>query len=287
MPNGKVFGIVAIKGGVGKTTLTANIGSVLSNEFNKRVLIVDGNFSTPHLGLSLGLINPKISLQNVLSNEASVFHALHKHPSGFYIIPGALSSKKINPLLLKDKISELRDYFDIIFIDSSPSLNDEMLATIMASDELIVVTSQDYPTLHSTIHAVKIAKERKTPINGLVVNKSRNKKFELSIEDIEKATGVPVLSVLPDDVKVLESAANTTPTAIYSPKRKITKKYKKLGASLINENYVENPIAEKFKSKIGKTISSLKSSKKKISSMKNKLLKKLKKGGKNGKETIK
>lgn len=219
----KVIGIVAIKGGVGKTTIATNLGALLATQFEKRVVIVDANFSTPHVGISLGIAQPKITIHDVLEKRASIFDALYQHEKGFYVIPGKLSPREVRPLLLKEEIEKLKAYFHYVIIDSSPSLNDEALATLLSSDDIIVVSSQDYPTISSTLHAVQLATKRKTPISGIVLNKSRKKKYELSTEEIEDLAGVPVIATLPDDEKVLEALSMWTPVVLHSPKRKITK----------------------------------------------------------------
>lgn len=235
----KVIGIISLKGGVGKTSSVANLGAALVG-FGKKVLVVDANFSAPNLGLHLGLPNPEITLHDVLLNRASINEAIYEHSAGFHLIPGAYISRKVDPFKLKDKIRHLRDHYDAILIDSSPNLNDEMLSAMMASDMLLVVTSPDYPTLSATLRAVRLAKQKKTPISGLILNRVRNKKFELSIEDIEEAAEVPVISVLPEDIKIPESIANTTPVTLHRPKSASAVEYKKLAASLIGEKY-EDP----------------------------------------------
>jgi len=161
---GRVFGVVALKGGVGKTTVVTNLGATLSETYDKKVLLIDGNFSTPHLGIHLGIINPPHNLHPVLNNEYSIYEAIYQHPLGFHVIPGKLSPSPIDHFSLRDKIEPLRQIYDVIIIDSSPSLNNEMAATMHASDDIVVVSSPDYPTLSSTLHAVKIARERETPI---------------------------------------------------------------------------------------------------------------------------
>jgi septum site-determining protein MinD len=288
-----VLGVIGIKGGVGKTTFTSNLGSAISSEFKKRVLIIDANFDTPHLGISLGLTEPEVTLHHVLSNQASVFDALYQHPSGVFLLPGSLSPFEVDPLGLKDAVSELRDYFDVILIDSSPSLDNKILGTMIASDKLIVVSSPDYPTLSSTLHAVRIARERETPILGIVINRSRGKRFELTPDEISDASGIPILAVLPDDIKVLESLSMTTPTVLFSPRRKISKEYVRLGANLIGENPRKNSALFKISAKVRDLSSEIK---KKISSVKESIRKRKKrkkevskyaskkklKGGKNG-----
>ena len=234
---GKIIGVISLKGGVGKTSSVANLGAILASEFNKKVLVVDANFSAPNLALHLGLVNPKVTIHDVLLDKAKVYEAIHQHPAGFHFIPADYLHKKINPYTLKKKISCLKDYYDFIFIDSSPNLNEEMLATMLASDELLVVTNPDYPTLSTTLKAIRVAKQKRTPITGLILNKVRHKKFELSMRDIEDAAQVPVLGILPEDARVPESIAYTNPVSLYKPYSDSAIEFKKLAAYLIGEKY--------------------------------------------------
>lgn len=238
----KVIGVISIKGGVGKTTVVSNLGAVLAGQFGKKVLLVDGNMTAPNLGLHLGVLDSAKTLHDVIYDHVPITDAVLKSSYGFDILPSALAprknqQKRINPYKLHNRLLRIRGDYDFIVIDSSPNLNDEMLSAMIASDELVVVTSPDYPTLSCTMHAIKVAKERKTPINGLVLNKVRNRKFELSVKDIEAATGVPVLSVIDDDVKVLEALSKTTPASLAAPKKDFSVAYCSLAAKLAGEEY--------------------------------------------------
>ena len=119
---------------------------------------------------------------------------------------------------------------------------------MMASDELMVVTTPDYPTLSTTLRAVKLAKQKRTPISGLILNKVHNKKFELSIEDIEEATNVPVLAMLPYDVNVLEALSQATPSTLHKERSDSSIEYKKLAAALIGEEYNDPRFMPRLKS---------------------------------------
>jgi septum site-determining protein MinD len=191
------------------------------------------------------MLDSKHTLHDVLYNHAPIRDAICESGHGFDVLTSSLAPTKkqqgrINPYKLHNRISQIKRDYDFIIIDSSPNLNDEMLSTMIASDELLVVTSPDYPTLSCTMNAIKVAKEKKTPIAGLVLNKVRDKKFELSAKDIEDTTGVPVLSVINDDVKVLEALSKTTPAAACAPKRKFSIAYTGLAANLAGEEY-EDP----------------------------------------------
>lgn len=232
----KVIGIISLKGGVGKTSSVVALGSAIS-DFGRKVLLVDGNLSAPNLGLHLDLINPEITLHHVLSRKANIQDAVYELGK-FDVIPSSVFHKmKINPLKLRDKIRALKRKYDFVLIDSSPALNIETLAVMLASDELLVVTTPDYPSLSTTLKAVKLAKQRGTLINGLILNKVYNNNFELSLKDIEKTAEVPVLAVIPHDINVLKALSEFTPSTSYKPKSKASVEYKKLAASLIGEKY--------------------------------------------------
>lgn len=243
---GKILGIISIKGGVGKTTLTSNLGAALA-EFGKKILIVDANITAPNLGYHVGLSKPKTTLHHVLSEEADIGEAVYEYSENLHMIPGSAIGRPVNPLRLKAKIQKLRDYYDFILLDSSPNLNEEMLGTMLASDELLVVTSTDYPTLAMTLHAVKVARERKTPITGLIMNRVRGKNFELSIEDVEKAAKVPVIGYVPEDLSVPRALAEVSPAVVMYGNSDASVEVKKIAASIMGEKYKDTRVKSKIK----------------------------------------
>ena len=237
MAEPKVFGIISIKGGTGKTSLVSNLGTALAEEFDRKVLMIDANFSAPTLGLHFGLIDPETTIHDVLMDKVNPSGAVYEVTKNLHIIPASLKGRRINPFALKEKVGRLKKSYDVILIDSSPNLDEEILSRMIASDQLLVVTNPDHPTLSTTLRAVKIAKEKQTPITGIIINKVRNKKFELSLEEIEKASGVPVIAVIRDDVRIQEGLAHNTPIVIYKQRSAPSIEIKKLAASLINERY--------------------------------------------------
>jgi len=245
MAKPKTIGIISIKGGVGKTSAVGALGAALANHFDKRVLLVDANFSAPNLGLHMGLVNPEVTLHDVLNNKKDIKEAVYETEHGFHMIPGALIGKQVNPFKLKDKLKPLRKHYDIILIDSSPTLNEEILATMIASDELFVVTTPDHVTLGTTLRAVKLAKQKKTPINGLILNKVHGREFELSLEDIEDAAECGVVAVLPHELGILEALSQNMPSTLHK-KSNSTKEYVKFAGALVGEEYKGNTIGERL-----------------------------------------
>ena len=252
---GKVYGVISIKGGVGKTTTIATLGSALASIFNKKVLLVDANFSAPNLGLHLGIMSSGNTIHDVLKGRCDIKNAVYDTDFGFHFLPADLKgSGKIPHLQLKKHIDKIKDDYDIVLIDSSPNLNNEVLATMMASDDLLVVTTPDYPTLSCTMRAVKVAKRRKTPILGLILNRVYNKKFELTLDDVEESAEVPVLALLPHDIKIVEALSEVTPATLHAPKSDAVVEYCKLAGCLVGEDFEDPRFMAKIKSLFNKKL---------------------------------
>ena len=232
----KVIGVLSLKGGVGKTSVVSSLGDALS-DFGKKVLLVDANYSAPNLALHFNIIDPLVTLHHVLSRKANIKDSIHSTDK-LDIIPSSIfSNMQINPFILKDKLNQLRKKYDFILIDSAPSINEEVLSVILASDSLIFVTTPDHPTLSSTLKSIRLAKGRGAVIDGLILNKVHNKDFELSIQDIEKTIEVPVLAVIPYNIEVLRSLSKFIPFTSHKPRAEGSMEYKKLAGVFAGQKY--------------------------------------------------
>lgn len=228
---GKTIGIVSLKGGVGKTTSTASLGSALAN-LGKKVLLVDANFTAPNLGLHFDIIDPETTLHHVMTKKANIADAIQT-VGNLDILPCSIFGRfNISPLRLKSHLSSLKRKYDYILIDSSPSLNDETLAAMFASDEILVVSTPDIPTLSMSMKAIKLAKQRGTPISGMILTKVYGKDFEIPLKDIQKTAEVPIMAVIPHDIKVPEALSAASSYVNHKPKRKGSREYIKLAQTL-------------------------------------------------------
>lgn len=210
----KTLGFISLKGGVGKTTLSAAVATHLVNAYHKKVLLIDANFSAPNLGLHMNIVSPRRTIHDVLNGD-SVSSAIHQQ-YGVDVIPGNfLHSKEINPMLLKDKIGHLKNNYDFVVLDSSPSLNEEMLSTIIASDHIFAVSTPDYPTLSCTMRAAQLAKQRHRPISGIIVNQSHGS-YDVSLQEIQESTGIPVVAKIKyDDIQHM-ALAERVPAPLFA-----------------------------------------------------------------------
>jgi len=233
---GVSIGIFSLKGGVGKTTAVVSLGSAIAG-FGKKVLLIDGNISSPNLGLHLEIVEPEVSLQDVLEKKVNPPQAIH-NLGKFDILPASIFGNiKVNPLLMKERIRNLKRSYDYILIDSSPALDNETLGAMIASDEILIVTTPDHPTLSTTLKALKLAKQRGTPISGIILNKVHNRKFEISPEYIETTLETPIMAIIPHDINFLKALSNFKPSVEFKPNSEASQEYKKLAATLIGEKY--------------------------------------------------
>ena len=213
---GKVLGFISIKGGVGKTTVSSSLAADLANRYGKKVLLIDANYSAPNLGLHMDVVSPKETIHHVLDGRAKLKDAIHER-HGVDVVPGAYHyDKPLNYFKLRDKINHAKKKYDFVVIDSSPSLNEELLSTMLASDKLFVITTPDYPTLSCSLSAARLAKKRGKPIAGMIVNKIRDPKYELTLKDIEETLEIPVVARIPDDKRSVRALFHRKPMSLYS-----------------------------------------------------------------------
>lgn len=243
---GKTIGVVSLKGGVGKTSSVVSLGSALS-DFGKKVLLVDADFSSPNLGMHLNLVDPEFTLNHVLSGKANLRHAIYKHEK-FDVLPASIFNRmRFSPLNLRNKLRSAKSRYDYILIDSAPSLNEEALSVLLASDEIFVVATPDASSLSSVLKSIKKAKMGGTPINGLILNKVHGKDFEVNMEDMEEVSGVPILARIPHDVNIKRAQSMFVPSNVYRPLSKASIEFKKLAAMLVGEKFKPFNVLDLFR----------------------------------------
>lgn len=243
----KVIGIVSAKGGVGKTTATINIGASAVNLFKKSVLILDTNINTGNLGLNLGLTYHPVSMYNIIKDPLSILHSVHKHRSGLHVIPSSLvnDKRKIKPVELNKKLKSLNNY-DLILLDSAPGTGDDTKIAIKAADSLLLVVTPDFPTLGTAIKTVELAKKLKTPVKGVIINRVKNKKYELTQKYIERTLGLPVISIIPEDQAIHESLAARAPVVLYNRNARASKSFRELSAKMLGKNPRKGNVISRF-----------------------------------------
>lgn len=240
MPNGekenRIIGIVSAKGGVGKTTTAINLGAAAVNTFNKSVLVLDTNINTGNLGLNLGLTYHPVSMRSIIKDPISILHSVHKHKSGLHVIPSSLvtEKKKVNTASLRKKLKKLNNY-DLILLDSAPGTGDDAQIAMKVADGLLLVVTPDMPAIGTVIKTMEMAKRLKVPVHGVVLNKVKGKKYEITVRNIETALGVPVIAIVPEDPSVQEAVYARMPVVLHKSRAPCSVSFKKLSAKILGK----------------------------------------------------
>ncbi len=248
----RIIVITSGKGGVGKTTTAINLGAAI-NYFGKDVLIIDGNLSTPNIGIHLNSPEVPINLNEVLLKKAEVFEAVYEHESGIKIMPSSLSIKelkKIKPERMKDFKKDFKKISDYVIVDSVAGLGIEAMSVIEMADELIIVTNPEIPAITDALKTIKIAEQLKKPILGIIITKVKKNKIEMQPETVKEMLEVPILGMIPEDINIQKSLNLKGAVINTHPKSKSARAYKEIAAKLLNVAYNSDKDKEKILTRI-------------------------------------
>jgi len=231
------IGIFSAKGGVGKTTLAANLGAALTTEFNRDVILLDGNISDANLALHFGITYPHLTLNDVLKKKVDIRKAIYLDENGIKIIPSSLGRAKVEPGKIKFLLRDLKDLCEILLIDSPPSLAGETIALMRAVDEVIIVTTPDVPSIAGCVRTLDLAEKNNKKIIGVVLNRVKSKKYETTTEEVESTIGTKIISVVPEDRNIKKSLAIQRPIVLCYPDSPASIRFFRLAAYLVGEEY--------------------------------------------------
>jgi len=235
----RMIAIISGKGGVGKTTTAINLGAAI-NYFKKDVLIIDGNLSTPNVGLHLNSPEVPVNLNHVLLGKADVFEAIYEHRSGIKIIPSSLSIKELKKIK-PEKIKEFKDDFkkisEYIIVDSAAGLGDEASSSIDLADELIIVTNPEIPAITDALKTIKLTEQKKKKVLGVIVTRVKKNKIEIPPSTVKDMLEVPILGMVPEDINVQKSINIKDAVVCIYPKSKASRAYKEIAAKILDLNY--------------------------------------------------
>jgi len=235
------------KGGVGKTTLSSNLAAALT-DFGENVIVMDANLTTPNLGLHLGMHLTPNTLHSVLKGESRLKDAIYPHPYGFKVIPASLGLNDIKGVdvgRLTEVSLKLIGKADYVIMDCAAGLGRETISALAASDETIIVTNPDLPSVTDALKILNLAKETNVKIIGGVINRTRGNLSELTKDEIENLLKIPIIAEIPEDPNVALSIAVKKPLIEFSPYSSAAVEIKKLAAKLSGRKYQEEIIKKK------------------------------------------
>lgn len=250
----KIIVITSGKGGVGKTTTAINLAAAI-NYFGHDVLVIDGNLSTPNVGIHLNAPEVPVTLNHILRGKAEPFEAVYEHESGMKIMPSSLSMKEhrtTRPEKMRDFKKGFQKMADNIIMDSAAGLGIEAFSAMQVADELIIVTNPEMPAITDALKAVKLAQQMKKQIRGVIVTRVQKNDIELTPEVVKEMLEIPILGMVPEDEAVKRSISEKTAVVHSYPKSAAARAYKEIAAKILNIDYDSEKDREKFMERFSK-----------------------------------
>lgn len=233
----RIINICSGKGGVGKTTIAVNLGVSLQ-KMGFHSAIIDCNLTTPHLSLYMNNYRQAKTLNDFLKNEAKISEIVNMHKSGLRFVPASLSINDIigiENVNIKEEIKENFSNLDFVFIDSAPGFGRESLLAMNSSDESILVANPFIPSVVDIAKYSQIAEKNR--ILGIIINRFRNKKYELSKNDVAIFTELPILGTVPEDENILKSVNSRIITSEQNEDFKSSRAFMEIAARLAGVHY--------------------------------------------------
>ena len=208
---GEVIVITSGKGGVGKTTTTANIGAGLS-KFDKKVVVIDTDLGLRNLDVVMGLENLIVyNLVDVIEGTCRLKQALirDKRYENLYLLPYAQTKDNtaISPGQMKKLTSQLKDEFDYILLDCPAGIEQGFQNAIAGADRAIVVTTPEVSAIRDADRIIGLLESNQLKKIDLIINRIRMDMVKrgdmMSVDDVTEILSVPLIGALPDDEQVV------------------------------------------------------------------------------------
>jgi septum site-determining protein MinD len=239
----KVMTVTSGKGGVGKTTATANIGVALAS-LGQKVVCIDSDIGLRNLDVVMGLENRIVyDLVDVVEGRARLRQAMikDKRLPELYLIPAAQTRDKtaISPDDMIRICDELRPETDWILIDSPAGIERGFRNAIAASDSVIIVTNPEVSAVRDADRIIGLLEAEEKGPGKLVINRIKPELVErgdmLATADILEILAVELLGMVPDDESVLISTNRGSPVAL-DPKSKAGQAFRDVAGRLMGQS---------------------------------------------------
>ncbi|MBP2653285.1 MAG: septum site-determining protein MinD [Firmicutes bacterium] len=240
---GEVIVITSGKGGVGKTTTTANLGTGFAL-IGKKVVLVDADIGLRNLDVVMGLENRIVyDLVDVTEGNCRLKQALirDKRYETLYLLPAAQTRDKnaVNPEQMKQLCRELSEDFDYVLIDCPAGIEQGFKNAIAGADRAVIVTTPEVSAVRDADRIIGLLEAEGKHNPKLIVNRIRPSMVKrgdmMDIDDIIDILAVDLLGIIPEDEYIVISTNRGEP-AVVNPASAASTAYKNIVRRLNGEN---------------------------------------------------
>lgn len=244
--------ITSGKGGVGKTTTSANLGTALAL-LEQKVCMVDTDIGLRNLDVVMGLENRIIyDLVDVAEGTCRLQQALIKDKrfENLALLPAAQTKDKsaVTPEQMNEIVTQLKREYDYVIIDCPAGIEQGFRNAVAGADQAIVVTTPEKAAVRDADRIIGLLEREKVGMPKLVINRVRSHMVKngdmLDVEDILDLLAIDLLGVVPDDDHVIKSANQGEP-AVMNHESRASLAYRNIARRLLGEAVPLLPLEEK------------------------------------------
>ncbi len=247
---GEIITVTSGKGGVGKSTLSANLAVGLA-QAGKKVVAIDFDIGLRNLDMILGLENRIVyDVVDVMEGRCNLSQALinDKRAKNLYFLPASQTSDK--NILDRDKVEklleELKKEFDVVILDSPAGIESGFEHSIFLADRALIVSTPDVSAVRDADRVIGIidAKSEKAKAGQevqkhVVINRIKQDMVDkgnmLSVEDVLSILALPLIGIVPEDENIITSTNEGEPI-YYNEKSSASKAYKNIAKRVLGED---------------------------------------------------
>ncbi len=236
----EIYLILSGKGGVGKTTIFSNLAIALAMS-GKEIIVIDADLAMPNLGLVFGMIDPPITIHDVLAGSEPIEKAIYEGPHGLKFIPGGESIEgyqAADPSGMIDVLDNLKDKADYILIDGPVGLNEDIVLLLPVVDHVMIISTPDLISMADALRMRLITESTDPIIDGAILNRTNVHGENEAIELLEKTMELKILAVIPDDINVRRAGLDKIPLVISNPDSPASIAIRKLAAQLTGVEFI-------------------------------------------------
>ena len=240
---GKSIVVTSGKGGVGKTTSSANIGTALAMN-GRKVCLIDADIGLRNLDVVMGLENRIVyDIVDVVENNCRLEQAMirDKRYDGLYLLPAAQTRDKtsVTPFQMKELLDNLKEDMDYVIIDSPAGIEQGFKNAISGADKAIIVTTPEISAVRDADRIIGLLEAEGLRDPEVIINRIRADMVErgdmMGIDDMIEILAIDLLGIVPEDEGIVVSTNKGEPIAI-NQKAKAGLAYRNIAKRILGED---------------------------------------------------
>jgi septum site-determining protein MinD len=247
----RVITITSGKGGVGKTTTTANLGTALAMQ-GKKVVVVDSDIGLRNLDAVLGLENRIVyDLVDVVEGQCRLRQALikDKRQPDLFLLPAAQTRDKnaLTSVQMEQLCQQLRQEFDFVLIDSPAGIEQGFRNAIVGADEIIIVANPEMASVRDADRIIGLVEAADKPEPRLILNRLRSEMVKrgdmMDVADVIEVLGIDLLGIVPEDEMIIV-AINKGEPIVYDKRTRAGRAYISAAQRIMGEEVPLEEVAD-------------------------------------------